>query len=196
MTTTYLARTLVLLAALACSACASNLEAIDSSNRYPEKIAWPEDYQPAEAGFFVHNAIEIDAAPETVWEILVRAHDWPRWYEGASNVRLADGSEVLQQDSVFTWKTMGLNFESTVTEFVPYSRLSWESRKRVIRGYHGWLIVPRGDGCVVITEESQHGFFAFLQRVFQPNRLRKWHDVWLEELKALAEAPPAAARAN
>ena len=48
--------------------------------------------------------------------------------------------------------------------------------------------MPTDTGVRVVTEESQHGFLATLQDIFQPNKLRKLHDVWLAELKKLAEA--------
>jgi hypothetical protein len=83
---------------------------------------------------------------------------------------------------------MGLNFESTIEEFVPSSRLSWESRKKSIRGYHAWLIIPTADGCKVITDESQNGWLTFFEKIFQPKKLHKLHDIWLAELKKQAEA--------
>ena len=75
----------------------------------------------------------------------------------------------------------------TVREFDPPYRLSWESVRNDIQGYHAWMIVPTEAGCKVITSESQHGLKAFLQKAFLPNKLRKLHDVWLEEFKRKAE---------
>ena len=167
--------------------CASLNDRIAESYAAPGDIHWPEEYVPEEAGFFVHNRIDIQASPETVWGILVQAETWPDWYEGAENVELVGDTAELEADAVFRWKTMGLNFESEVTEFEPYSRLSWESRKNVIRGYHAWLIVPTETGCTLITDESQHGFLTTMQRIFVPNKLERLHDVWLAEIKRKAE---------
>ena len=86
---------------------------------------------------------------------------------------------------------MGLDFESAVKEFIAPSRLSWESRKKSIKGYHAWLIIPTEKGCKLITEESQHGWLTFFEKVFQPNKLRKLHDVWLNEIKIKAERQEA-----
>ncbi|MEO1594429.1 MAG: SRPBCC domain-containing protein [Pseudomonadota bacterium] len=173
--------------------CASLGEAVTRSNEAPGTINWPADYAPKEADFFVHNRIDINAPPETVWNVIVQAETWPDWYEGAFNVDVKGESEVLDADALFTWKTMGLNFESRVTEFEPYSRLSWESKRRVIRGYHAWLLVPTETGTTLITDESQHGFLAYMQRIFTPNKLRRLHDVWLAEIKARAESKAAGA---
>ena len=154
-----------------------------------EKINWPPAYEPSKSKFFVHNEIEVDAPPQVVWEILTAAESWPDWYKGAQNVVVRPVSKgVLKENSVFTWKTMGLDFESTIKEFVPYSRLSWESQKKSIQGYHAWLIVPTAQGCKVITDESQNGWLTFFEKIFQPNKMRKLHDVWLLEIKKKAEA--------
>lgn len=181
----------VLFVAFLCSGCVSLGEAVQQSNDAPGAINWPADYAPDEADFFVHNRIEINAPPETVWNVILEAETWPDWYEGAFNVDVKGESDILDADSVFTWKTMGLNFESRITEFEPYSRLSWESKRRVIRGYHAWLLVPTDTGTTLITDESQHGFLAYMQRIFQRNKLRRLHDVWLAEIKARAESRAA-----
>lgn len=82
---------------------------------------------------------------------------------------------------------MGLNFVSTVKEFEPPYRLSWESKKRSIQGYHAWLIIPTTTGCLVITDESQNGWLTFFEKTFQGKKLKHLHDVWLLELKKRAE---------
>jgi uncharacterized protein YndB with AHSA1/START domain len=154
-----------------------------------DAITWPADYRPETATFFVHNEIEIKAPPAVVWDILIQADAWPAWYVGAQNVSVKNSNTGrLEADSVFGWNTMGLRFESQIKEFVPPSRLSWESRKAVIKGYHAWLIIPTPEGCRVVTDESQNGFLASMQKVFIPNKLSRLHDVWLAELKAKAEA--------
>ncbi|MEL6178688.1 MAG: SRPBCC family protein, partial [Myxococcota bacterium] len=168
--------------------CASSHDAIRASAQYPEQIRWPEAYTPEEASFFVHNAITIEAPPEVVWNILIEAETWPEWYEGAANVDVQGDSPRLHPGAVFTWRTMGLDFTSTITEFEPYTRLSWESVKTVITGYHGWLIIPTDTGCTLITDESQNGFLTFLERIFQPTKLHGLHDIWLAEIKSKAEA--------
>ncbi len=180
----------IVLAITSLSGCAtiSQREHLDASRSAPGKIAWPGDYVPEEAPWFLHNRIDIHAPPEVVWDILINAAQWSDWYEGAKNVQLPDGATHLADGMVFNWRTMGQNFTTVVREFEPPYRMGWESKKSTIRAYHAWLIVPTEDGCTVITDESQHGFFATLQRVFQPNKLHRLHEVWLAGLKARAEA--------
>ena len=168
--------------------CYSVKQSVRSSRPTSDQIHWPETYTPEEAGFFVHNEIEIQAEPEVVWQILIQAETWPEWYEGASDVKITSGQKgVLQARTQFSWRTMGQDFVSTIQKFEAPYRLSWESNKKSIRGYHAWLILPTQDGCRVITSEAQHGFLTTMQKLFLPNKLRKLHDIWLEELKRKAE---------
>jgi uncharacterized protein YndB with AHSA1/START domain len=154
-----------------------------------EQINWPEEYEPSKAAFFVHNQIEINAPPKVVWDILLDAEEWPNWYVGASDVMVKTSTNGrLSRDAVFTWKTMGQNFESHVKEFDPYERLAWESRKAVIQGYHAWLIIPTKDGCRVVTDESFNGFLGTMQKWFIPTKLHGLHEIFLIELKKKAEA--------
>jgi uncharacterized protein YndB with AHSA1/START domain len=151
-------------------------------------VNWPPGYEPRKSKFFVHNEIEIGAAPEKVWAILVEAIKWPDWYKGAQDVIISNGDlPFLQHNSVFTWKTMGLNFRSTIKEFEPASRLSWESKKKSIQGYHAWVIIPTATGCRVITDESQNGWLTFFEKTFQCKKLKRLHDVWLKALKKKSE---------
>ena len=179
----------VLAIAFCLVSCVSTKEKVASGQPYTDQINWPNAYNPKKAGFFVHNEIDIRASPETVWNILIQAETWPNWYEGARNVAITspDDTTILLEDAVFTWKTMGLNFESFIREYEPYSRLSWESKKNSIKGYHAWLIVPTDNGCKLITQESQTGFLTFMQKVFQPRKLEGLHQIWLEEIMQKAD---------
>jgi hypothetical protein len=158
-------------------------------NLFGQKINWPPQYEPTKSKFYVHNEIDIKATPVKVWAILIAAKKWESYYKGAENVVLVNtAGENLAENTIFTWKTMGLNFESIIKEFAPNERLSWESRKKQIQGYHAWLILPTADGCKLITDESQNGWLTFFEKTFQPNKLRRLHDVWLAEIKKKAES--------
>lgn len=185
----YLIKSITLLIITASmTSCYSLKSSVEESYPESKEINWPEEYKPEESKFFVHNEIEINASPEAVWEVLINAKEWENYYEGASNLVIIDNQTgILEENSVFTWKTMGLNFTSEIKEFDPPYRLSWESKKNTIRGYHAWLIIPTEKGSKLITSEAQHGFMTLLQKVFVPNKLRKLHDVWLAEIKLIAE---------
>ncbi len=181
---------LLLYLLLVFSGCYSHKKSIDSSLPHSQNIHWPDRYEPLKAKFFIHNEIDIQAPPSVVWDILVRAENWPSWYEGASEVKIqGDSLELLTANAVFTWKTMGLDFTSTIEDYQAPFRLSWESKRNSIKGYHAWLIIPTEQGCKLITEESQYGWLTFFQKALVPHKLRKLHDIWLIEIKNIAESP-------
>jgi uncharacterized protein YndB with AHSA1/START domain len=174
--------------ALSITGCYSVKKSVEQSYPNSKEIRWPADYKPEESNFFVHNEIDINASPETVWSVLIQADEWEDYYEGASDLKLLNNSDGrLSDNSVFTWKTMGLDFTSTIKEFEAPHKLSWESDKKSIRGYHAWLIIPTENGCKLITSEAQHGFMTFLQKVFVPNKLEGFHDEWLAQIKVKSE---------
>ena len=171
------------------SGCYSTKKTVERSKPDSEKINWPAAYDPEEAGFFIHNEIDIEADAQIVWDLLIDAESWPDWYKGMMDVSVkTNTSGMLDSSAVLSFKTMGQFFETvTIKEFDPPYRLSWEATKKDIQGYHAWLIIPTEAGCKVITSETQHGFKASLQKAFLPNKLRKLHDVWLAELKVKSE---------
>ncbi|MEZ5041878.1 MAG: SRPBCC domain-containing protein [Saprospiraceae bacterium] len=152
-------------------------------------IIWPQAFNPENSKFYVHNEIEINAQPQVVWGILINAKEWHTYNKGAqSPIEFVDTTAKTLQDGLkFNFHTMGLKFQPIINEFVPYERLAWTSRIKSIQGYHAWVIVPTANGCRLITAESQNGFLTFMQKVFQPKKLLKLHDEWLNLIKERAE---------
>jgi hypothetical protein len=74
-----------------------------------------------------------------------------------------------------------------VREFEPLERLAWSARGIGVDAYHAWLFEPNN----VLTEETQNGFLARLGSLAMPNRMHKYHQIWLENLseKALTGLP-------
>jgi uncharacterized protein YndB with AHSA1/START domain len=159
----------------------------------PDTIRWPAQYKPEAATFFVSNRIEISAPPQRVWDVLIDVETWPQWYAGARNLSLASTTPgKLAPNAVLSWNIMDLDFVSTIHEFDPPYRLSWESRKSTIQGYHAWILIPTNTGTLLVTDESQIGVLAWLQGIFVPNKLSRLHDETLAKIKERAEAPAQA----
>jgi hypothetical protein len=153
-------------------------------------VIWPEEFHPDNANFYVYNEIEINAKPEVVWNILINAGEWHTYYKGVQSPSVVMNSDyhILKDGAVFKMHTMGLHLQPTIKEFVPNQRMAWEVRRSNLSGYHAWVIVPTETGCRLITAEGQNGFLTFLQKVFQPKKLLKLHDVWLKAMKVRAES--------
>jgi uncharacterized protein YndB with AHSA1/START domain len=169
---------------------------MNSTHEKPARIRWPQHYDPAEAPVFVRNELHIDAAPETVWAWLVRAPLWPQWYANSHHLRIVNGNpSALAPGSRFVWTTFGIRLQSEVKEFVSGERLAWDAKAFGVDAYHAWLLTPTSDGgCLVLTEETQHGFIARGGALLFPKRMFRWHQTWLESLseRALGGLPASA----
>ena len=117
----------------------------------------------------------------------MRAALWPDWYSNASRVRFGpQRGPDLALDTEFRWRTFGVGIRSRVREFIPCSRIAWDGHALGIDIYHAWLIEERGQGCRVVTEETQHGVMARLGAKLMPKRMSTTHQIWLESLAAKA----------
>jgi uncharacterized protein YndB with AHSA1/START domain len=155
------------------------------------KIHWPDRYHPDNVPVHVRNELDMAASPEQVWSWLIRATRWPEWYSNAANVEIVDGGGPdLTDGARFRWKTFDVTITSTVREFVPFERIAWDAQAFGLDVYHAWLLQPSGTGCLVITEESQHGLLARLGKLAMPGRMYKYHQLWLEALANKARGGP------
>ncbi len=153
-----------------------------------EKIIWPVRSEPSNSPVFVHNEIDVEASPEKVWFWLTNLTSWPDWYFNSSNIQILNQqSDRLLAGTKFKWKTFGFKVESEIQEYVPNTRLAWDAKAMGIFAYHAWLIIPTATGCKVITEETQHGLICRLGKIFMPNKMFRYHTIWLEKLKEKAE---------
>jgi len=50
------------------------------------------------------------------------------------------------------------------------------------------FVLPKESVCATM-DESQKGWLTFFEKIFQPNKLLKLHDIWLSGIKHKA-APP------
>jgi hypothetical protein len=151
-------------------------------------ITWPTEQAPASAMVFAQNVIDVAATPGAVWSQLIDCVRWPQWYKYCSDVSMLRGGSQLSPGSKFRFKTLDRYFEPEVLTFVPERMLVWKAVGPAgTSGAHAWLIEPRPDGCRVITEESQIGWFLFFLRARTRGRLLESHEEWLRALKERAE---------
>jgi hypothetical protein len=153
-------------------------------------IIWPAEYHPSRTGVHVSNSLSIAAKREVLWAWMIRAKLWPIWYPNSSGVVFLNAAGPdLKKGTRFRWKTFGVTIESEVREFEPCERLAWSARGIGVDAYHAWLFEPAS----ILTEETQNGFLAKLGSLVMPNRMHKYHQIWLENLRdrALSGMPSA-----
>jgi predicted acylesterase/phospholipase RssA len=139
-------------------------------------------FDPQTAPINVQNELVIDALPERIWEVLIKAADWPKWYPNARNVHVRGGGLDLHPKAKFSWITFGVCLRSEVKEFSPCARLAWTAKFVGVDAYHAWQIERIGQRSRVITEETQYGWLARAQDYLLPKRMYDGHQLWLERL--------------
>lgn len=151
--------------------------------------SWPAPFDPSTARVYAYNEIRTHLPAELLWQVLIEAAAWPRWYRNARDVSIDGGGQQLTSASTFTWTTFGLRVASTVREFAPPSRLAWEGAGRGSSGYHRWDLQPTPDGgTLIVTEEVQSGIIARLLGPVVKRSIERQHQHWLEALVETAEA--------
>ncbi|HEX6566716.1 MAG TPA: SRPBCC family protein [Chthoniobacterales bacterium] len=162
---------------------------VDAANPAPAstEVQWPAGYSPTKADLFTHDEVVIHASPATVWDYLVAAEQWPRWYSNSHDVTILNSEHVLRPGCRFVWTTFGVRLASTVAEFVPNKRLGWFSTHvdgSGVRSYHAWLLIPVGDGCRLISESTEFGpnISSAAEVIRQGRRFQ------LKRIKAVAES--------
>jgi hypothetical protein len=153
-----------------------------------QSIVWPEGHSPNSSRVFAQNIIEIAAAPETIWSLLIDCKAWPGWYKHCSDVSILCGGPLLGPDSKFRFKTLGFYFEPEINRFEPSRMLVWSARGPAgTSGAHAWYIKPTPGGCRVVTAEAQKGLLLFFIGRRTRSTLLNSHQEWLLALKELAE---------
>ena len=152
-------------------------------------IRWPDKYRPGVTDAHIVNSLTARVPAPRVWAWLIHPPLWPSYYPNASDITLLDGAgPALALGTRFTWKTFGDAVEAVVEELVPGERVSWRAWSETMDVYHAWLIEPRGDDTYLLTEESQIGAPARAMAGQTPNPMYTFHQLWLENLAAKAQA--------
>lgn len=155
-----------------------------------QEIHWPPGFDPAAAVLFAHNEVRINAKCKRVWNQLIEARSWPKWYPKARKVKLMHTyATALKQGTVFRWETFGQLLESKVDKFVPSSQIGWYGAAvdAPPTFHHTFYLTPDGDGCSVVTEEAGNGPVAAYLRKTDERAMHRGHDLWLASLKSMSE---------
>lgn len=93
--------------------------------------------------FYAASAV-IDAAPDTVWQILTNAPGYQEWDSGIERVegRIAPGQKI----TVYPTAGTGRAFPVKVTEFAPTRRMVWTGGMPLglFKGVRTFTLSPRG----------------------------------------------------
>jgi hypothetical protein len=159
----------------------------DLANR-DRDIHWPQGFDPSQADLFSHNELLINASCAGIWSHIIDADKWPEWYPNAKEIKITSDT-MLKDGTIFRWTTFGLPIESKVNEFVPYTRIGWYGYTpgAAPSFYHTWYLKPRGNACMVVTDEVGKGKDAAHLRESDEGLMHRGHDLWLATLKWVSE---------
>jgi len=127
---------------------------------------------------------EIEADPQTVWEVLTAFESWPSWNPDVSSVSLEG---AVEGGTEFRWKAGRATIVSTIRRVEPPRLIGWTGKTTGIDAVHVWRLEPRDGGTLVTTEESWEGLLVRVLRGPLRRRLQKAVDGGLVHLKAEAE---------
>ena len=80
--------------------------------------------------------------------------------------------------------------DSSITEFVPSSRLAWippGATEAKGQHYHTWLLTNDATGCRVVTEETGISADDVKRVAAGDTTMHRAHDLWLASLKWASE---------
>jgi uncharacterized protein YndB with AHSA1/START domain len=168
----------------------SNLSQSSSQIANGSALEWPEAYLPEHADVFSHNELVIPAPAARIWQILLRAEEWPEWYANAAAIHFVSHTGPdLRDRSRFRWDKFGFRISSKVLEFVPERLLAWNAHGIGVEAYHIWQLTPLANGStLVVTEETQKGWLPAVGKRLMPTHLQRRHQDWLEQLSRRAQA--------
>ena len=128
--------------------------------------------------------IEIQAKPETVWDVLADIDNWPSWNPDVKEAKLTGGLKV---GSVFRWKAGPGTITSSLEQVDRPREIGWSGRTMGIIAVHVYRLESSGEGTKVRTEESFDGLIARLLKGPTRRTLQKGINGGLASLKAEAE---------
>ncbi len=144
---------------------------------------WPARFNPQKDSVFSYNEIFIEGvAPAKIFDVLVAAKNWSNFYPNAEAVETPNG-EKLFPDCEFQWKTFATKQKSKIELYEQDYALGWSAESPGTHAFHRWILEPKDNGTLVITEECQNGMVAWLDRFIMNPGLHAAHQLWLEGLK-------------
>lgn len=128
--------------------------------------------------------IEIEADPETVWNILTNIDAWPKWN---SDVKEATLQGDLKSGTQFKWKAGLGKITSVLQNVEPPHLIAWTGKTMGINAIDVYKINPLNGKTIVKEEESWEGLISRVMHGRMQEILDNSLKSGLESLKAEAE---------
>lgn len=142
-----------------------------------------------EAPIVLSGELEVDAAPEVVWEVLSNVEGWPGWNP---EVKSATLEGELRAGSVFRWRAGPSRIVSRLVRVLPSREIAWTGKAPGLEVIHVYRLEPRDGGTFVRTDESVEGIVARLFGGPLGRRMGASIEAGLQRLKTESERRAAA----
>ncbi len=130
------------------------------------------------------NQIEIQAPIDTIWKTLVDIKNWTKWQKAVTETIVG---EIIQEGTVFKWKSGGLSFKSKIHTSKPNTEFGWTGTTVGASAIHNWTFIEKGNITIVVIEESLQGLFPGLFSGYFQKKLDSGVLANLFELKTESE---------
>ena len=138
-----------------------------------------------EAPVYSREEVVVKAPPETVWDVISKIDEWPRWNADIKEARI-EGD--LAPGTSFTWKAGPGTIRSTLREVDRPHVLGWTGRTMGIPAIHVYRLEQADGQTRVVLEESWNGVLSrLLRKPFQKTLDKAVRD-GLRAVKTEAEA--------
>jgi short-subunit dehydrogenase/uncharacterized protein YndB with AHSA1/START domain len=140
----------------------------------------------------VHNEAVIRAPAERVWDLLTDVARWPLWYRACKWVRV-ESTGRDGRAAKFRWKAHPVELFTTVVASDRPHEFAFHADSRGLHAERTFTIRPTADGLgtIVVSHETQVGWFPRLGRLIIRPSLRAANQVMFEDLARAAGHAPA-----
>ena len=134
------------------------------------------------------DSIYVNAPIQKVWASMYEINNWNKRYDFIINTHVEKSVEV---NNYFRWQTTKLKLRSKILVVNKNSQLCWVGSKYGVKVFHNWVFIPIADNkTLLISEESQQGFFAVLFKKKFKESLKEGSMKWLNQIKKSTENDP------
>lgn len=136
------------------------------------------------APVIARGELEINADPDTIWDLLADVKNWPLWNPDIKNASLE--GEVVE-GSKFKWKAQSVSITSVFQEVDRPRLMGWTGKTMGIKAVHVWKLEATNGKTLARTEESWEGPLTHVMRGRTQEMLQKSIDSGLQYLREEAE---------
>ena len=141
----------------------------------------------ARPSIVVDNELVIRASAERLWDLLTDFENWPSWYRACKWVRVESTDSAGRTE--FRWKAHPIELHSTVVaEDRPHS-FTFHADGLGLHAERTFTFNPAPDGIstIVVSHETQVGWFPWIGRMIVAPRLRESNQTMFEDLARAAD---------